>query len=92
MIEATKFNKNVNGDIITKFTGSRQHGPRFTRSQFQATMPNASLHKEKFPVIIDFINESATFFMVSTFFSNTFFSSTRSLTKSYYTSICFSFE
>jgi hypothetical protein len=49
--------------------------------QSRATMPIVTLHQENFSVLTDFVNESAAFFKVSTFSSNTFFSSTMSLTK-----------
>jgi hypothetical protein len=49
--------------------------------QSRATMPMDPLHQEKFSVLTDFVNESATFFKVSTFISDTFFSSIMSLTK-----------
>ena len=52
-------------------------------------MPKDSLQKENFLVLTKFIDESTTFFKVSTFSSNTFLSSTISLTKWYCTSICF---
>jgi hypothetical protein len=47
----------------------------------RATMPMDPLHQENFSVLTDFVNESATFFKVSTFISDTFFSSIMSLTK-----------
>jgi hypothetical protein len=49
--------------------------------QSRATMPMDPLHQENFSVITSFVNESATFFKVSTFNNNTLFSSTMSLTK-----------
>jgi hypothetical protein len=49
--------------------------------QSKATMPMDPLHQEKFSVLTDFVNESATFFKVSTFINDTFFSSIMSLTK-----------
>jgi hypothetical protein len=49
--------------------------------QSRAAMPMDPLHQEKFSVLTDFVNESATFFKVSTFISDTFFSSIMSLTK-----------
>jgi hypothetical protein len=49
--------------------------------QSKATMPMDPLHQENFSVLTDFVNESATFFKVSTFISDTFFSSIMSLTK-----------
>jgi hypothetical protein len=49
--------------------------------QSRAAMPMDPLHQENFSVLIDFVNESATFFKVSTFISDTFFSSIMSLTK-----------
>jgi hypothetical protein len=49
--------------------------------QSRATMPMDPLHQENFSVLKDFFNESATFFKVSTFISDTFFSSIMSLTK-----------
>jgi hypothetical protein len=49
--------------------------------QSRATMPMDPLHQENFSVLTDFVNESATFFKVSTFISDTFFSSIMSLTK-----------
>jgi len=49
--------------------------------QPRATMPIVTLHQKKKIVLTNFVNESATFFKVSTFSSNTFFSSTMSLTK-----------
>jgi hypothetical protein len=49
--------------------------------QSRATMPMDPLHQENFLVLTDFVNESATFFKVSTFISDTFFSSIMSLTK-----------
>jgi hypothetical protein len=49
--------------------------------QSRATMPMDPLHQEKFSVLTDFVNESATFFKVSTFINDTFFSSIMSLTK-----------
>jgi hypothetical protein len=47
----------------------------------RATMPMDPLHQENFSVLTDFVNESATFFKVSTFISDTLFSSIMSLTK-----------
>jgi hypothetical protein len=47
--------------------------------QSKATMPMDPLHQENFSVLTDFVNESATFFKVSTFISDTFFSSIMSL-------------
>jgi hypothetical protein len=41
--------------------------------QSRATMPIVTLHQEKFSMLTNFINESATFFKVSTFSSNTSF-------------------
>jgi hypothetical protein len=38
--------------------------------QYRATMPMDPLHQENFSVLTDFVNESATFFKVSTFISN----------------------
>jgi hypothetical protein len=49
--------------------------------QSRATMPMDPLHQDNFSVLTDFVNESATFFKVSTFISDTFFSSIMSLTK-----------
>jgi hypothetical protein len=49
--------------------------------QSKATMPMDPLHQENFSMLTDFVNESATFFKVSTFISDTFFSSIMSLTK-----------
>jgi hypothetical protein len=49
--------------------------------QSRATMPMDPLHQENFSVLTDFVNESATFFKVSTFISDTLFSSIMSLTK-----------
>jgi hypothetical protein len=49
--------------------------------QSRAAMPMDPLHQENFSVLTDFFNESATFFKVSTFISDTFFSSIMSLTK-----------
>jgi hypothetical protein len=49
--------------------------------QSKAAMPMDPLHQENFSVLTDFVNESATFFKVSTFISDTFFSSIMSLTK-----------
>jgi hypothetical protein len=49
--------------------------------QSRAAMPMDPLHQENFSVLTDFVNESATFFKVSTFISDTFFSSIMSLTK-----------
>ena len=49
--------------------------------QSRATMPMDPLHQENFSVLTDFVNESTTFFKVSTFISDTFFSSIMSLTK-----------
>ena len=49
--------------------------------QSRAAMPMDPLHHENFSVLTDFVNESATFFKVSTFISDTFFSSIMSLTK-----------
>jgi hypothetical protein len=49
--------------------------------QSRATMPMDPLHQENFSVLTNFVNESATFFKVSTFISDTFFSSIMSLTK-----------
>jgi hypothetical protein len=49
--------------------------------QSRATMPMDPLHQENFSVLTDFVNESATFFKVSTFINDTFFSSIMSLTK-----------
>jgi hypothetical protein len=49
--------------------------------QSRETMPIDPLHQEKFLVLTYFVNESTTFFKVSTFINNTFFSSTMSLTK-----------
>jgi hypothetical protein len=54
---------------------------RLHSQQSRATMPIDPLHQENFSVLTDFVNESATFFKVSTFINNTFFSSTMSLTK-----------
>ena len=42
-------------------------------------MPTNPLHQENFSVLIYFVNESTTFFKVSTFINNTLFSSTMSL-------------
>jgi hypothetical protein len=36
-------------------------------------MPMDPLHQDNFSVLTDFVNESVTFFKVSTFISNTFF-------------------
>jgi hypothetical protein len=69
-----------------------QHSPTFCflciqgvtglhSQQSRATMPMDPLHQEKFSVLTDFVNESATFLKVSTFINNTFFSSNMSLTK-----------
>jgi hypothetical protein len=44
-------------------------------------MPIDSLHQEKFLVLLDFVNESATLFNVSTFSKNTLFCSTMFPTK-----------
>jgi hypothetical protein len=49
--------------------------------QSKAAMPMDPLHQENFSVLTDIVNESATFFKVSTFINNTLFSSTMSLTK-----------
>jgi hypothetical protein len=49
--------------------------------QSRAAMPMDPLHQENFSVLTDFVNESATFFKVSTFISDTLFSSIMSLTK-----------
>jgi hypothetical protein len=49
--------------------------------QSRASMPMDPLHQENFSMLTDFVNESATFFKVSTFISDTFFSSIMSLTK-----------
>jgi hypothetical protein len=49
--------------------------------QSRATMPMYPIHQENFSVLTDFVNEFATFFKVSTFISDTFFSSIMSLTK-----------
>jgi hypothetical protein len=49
--------------------------------QSRAAMPMDPLHQENFSVLTYFVNESATFFKVSTFISDTFFSSIMSLTK-----------
>jgi hypothetical protein len=49
--------------------------------QSRAAMPMDPLHQENFSVLTDFVNESTTFFKVSTFISDTFFSSIMSLTK-----------
>jgi hypothetical protein len=49
--------------------------------QSRATMPMDPLHQENFSVLTDFVNEFATFFKVSTFISDTLFSSIMSLTK-----------
>jgi hypothetical protein len=49
--------------------------------QSRAAMPMDPLHQENFSVLTDFVNESAIFFKVSTFTSDTFFSSIMSLTK-----------
>jgi hypothetical protein len=49
--------------------------------QSRAAMPMDPLHQENFSVLTDFVNEYATFFKVSTFISDTFFSSIMSLTK-----------
>jgi hypothetical protein len=49
--------------------------------QSKAAMPMDPLHQENFSVLTDFVNEFATFFKVSTFISDTFFSSIMSLTK-----------
>jgi hypothetical protein len=49
--------------------------------QSRETMPMDPLHQENFSVLTDFVNESATFFKVSTFISDTFFFSIMSLTK-----------
>jgi hypothetical protein len=49
--------------------------------QSRAAMPMDPLHQENFSVLTDFVNESATFFKVSTFINDTFFSSIMSLTK-----------
>ena len=47
----------------------------------RSATPIVSLHQENLSVLTDFVNESATFFKVSTFTNNSFFSSTISLTK-----------
>jgi hypothetical protein len=49
--------------------------------QSRAAMSMDPLHQENFSVLTDFVNESATFFKVSTLISDTFFSSIMSLTK-----------
>jgi hypothetical protein len=49
--------------------------------QSRATMPMDRLHQENFSVLTNFVNESATFFKVSAFINDTFFSSIMSLTK-----------
>jgi hypothetical protein len=49
--------------------------------QSRAAMPMDPLHQDNFSMLIDFVNEFATFFKVSTFISDTFFSSIMSLTK-----------
>jgi hypothetical protein len=49
--------------------------------QSRAAMPMDPLHQENLSVLTDFVNESATFFKVSTFINDTFFSSIMSLTK-----------
>jgi hypothetical protein len=54
---------------------------RLHSQQSRAAMPMDPLHQENFSVLTDFVNESATFFKVSTFISDTFFSSIMSLTK-----------
>jgi hypothetical protein len=41
--------------------------------QSRAAMPMDPLHQKNFSVLTDFVNESATFFKVSTFINNTFF-------------------
>jgi len=60
--------------------------------QFRENVPIASLHRVKFSVLTYFFNESIIFFKVSTFNSNTFLSSTMSLTKWYWTSSFFVLE
>ena len=47
----------------------------------RVAMPMDPLHQENFSILTDFFNESTTFFKVSTFISDTFFSSTMSPTK-----------
>jgi len=55
-------------------------------------MPIGSLHQENFSVLIEFVNKSITLSKVSTFTNNTFFTSTMSLTKWYWTLISFVLE
>jgi hypothetical protein len=58
------------------------HGLTWLHSQqSMAIMPMYPLHQDNLLVLIDFVNESTTFFKVSTFINNTLFSSTMSLTK-----------
>jgi hypothetical protein len=49
--------------------------------QSRETMPMDPLHQENFSMLIDFVNESATLFKVSTFINDTLFYSIMSLTK-----------
>ena len=50
--------------------------------QSRETIHIVSLHQENFLVLTKFVDESATFFKVSTFTNNTFLSSTMSLSQS----------
>jgi len=50
--------------------------------QLRETIHIVSLHQENFLVLTKFVDESATFFKVSTFTNNTFLSSTMSLSQS----------
>ena len=49
--------------------------------QSRAEMPMDPLHQQNFSLLTYFFNQYATFFKVSNFINNTFFSSTMSLTK-----------
>jgi hypothetical protein len=83
-------NVNISSSCAKNITHT-QHSPtccflfiqwvtRLHSQQSRAAMPIDPLHQENFSVLTYFVNESATFFKVSTFISNTF-SSTMSLTK-----------
>jgi hypothetical protein len=67
--------------IHTDYASITQGVTGLHSQQSRAAMPMDPLHQENFSVLTDFVNESATFFKVSTFISDTFFSSIMSLTK-----------
>ena len=65
-------------------------GHKFLQDQqSKEEMDIYSLHQDNFLLLTTFVIEYETFYKVSTFSRNNFFLSTMSLTKWYYTSICF---